>query len=70
MYLRRSLLILVFALLVFAPVLSIAQTVPDDLAPRYRTWLEDVALLISPKEKAVFLALKKDYQRDTFMRKF
>ncbi|HEV7505879.1 MAG TPA: VWA domain-containing protein [Thermoanaerobaculia bacterium] len=67
---RRSLLILVFALLVFTPVLLIAQTASADLAPHYRTWLEDVALLISPKEKAVFLALRKDYQRDTFMRKF
>jgi VWFA-related protein len=43
---------------------------PADLAPRYQTWLEDVALLISPKEREAFLALQKDYQRDAFMRRF
>ncbi|MFY9820688.1 MAG: VWA domain-containing protein [Thermoanaerobaculia bacterium] len=62
--------VLLLILVLASPVLAAAQTPPDDLAPRYRTWLEDVALLISPKEKAVFLALKKDYQRDTFIRKF
>ncbi len=71
MSLRRTLPFFLLAVFfVFAPIVTVAQTVPEDLAPRYRTWLEDVALLISPKEKAVFLALKKDYQRDTFMRKF
>src|ERR1700681_1960629 len=70
MFLRRSLPILLVFFFVFSPILTTAQSLPDDLAPRYRTWLEDVALLISPKEKAVFLALRKDYQRDTFMRKF
>ncbi len=69
---RRSLrphLLLALSLLFSLPV---SGQSPDaaELAPRYRTWLEDVALLISPKEKAVFLALKKDYQRDTFMRRF
>jgi Ca-activated chloride channel homolog len=76
---RRSLrphplfaLSLFFALFASLPALGQAPAPTDaaDLAPRYRTWLEDVALLISTKEKAVFLALKKDYQRDTFMRKF
>src|ERR1041384_1068192 len=72
MPLRRSLrphLLLALSLLFSLPL---SGQSPDaaDLDPRYRTWLEDVALLISPKEKAVFLALKKDYQRDTFMRRF
>jgi Ca-activated chloride channel family protein len=73
MLFRRSRLLLALCLVFFsfASLPALGQP-PDaaDLAPRYRTWLEDVALLISPKEKAVFLALKKDYQRDTFMRKF
>jgi Ca-activated chloride channel family protein len=43
---------------------------PADLAPRYQTWLEDVALLIQPKEREAFLALQKDYQRDAFIRRF
>ncbi len=77
MLLRRSLrphLLLVLLSLLFSSFASqpARGQSPDaaDLAPRYRTWLEDVALLMSPQEKAVFLALKKDYQRDTFMRKF
>ncbi|HSS75640.1 MAG TPA: VWA domain-containing protein [Thermoanaerobaculia bacterium] len=69
MFLRRSIVFLLLAFFAFAQIL-IAQTSPADLEPRYQRWLEDVALLISPKEKAVFVALKKDYQRDTFMRRF
>src|SRR3954463_8547820 len=65
---RRSLLVLLFA---FAfPILVAAQTPPADLDSRYQKWLEEVALLMSPKEKAAFLALGKDYQRDTFIRRF
>jgi Ca-activated chloride channel homolog len=41
-----------------------------DLAARYASWLDEVALLMSPKERAAFLALGKDYQRDAFMRRF
>jgi Ca-activated chloride channel family protein len=73
MLFRRSRLLLALSLVFFSfASLPASGQSPDaaGLAPRYRTWLEDVALLISPKEKAVFLALKKDYQRDTFMRKF
>ncbi len=44
--------------------------VPADLAPRYQAWLEEVAPLISPKEKAAFLGLQKDYQREAFIRRF
>ncbi len=43
---------------------------PAALAPRYREWLDEVALLITPKERETFLALQKDYQRDTFERRF
>ncbi|HEX3555249.1 MAG TPA: VWA domain-containing protein [Thermoanaerobaculia bacterium] len=75
---RRSfpLLVFFFVFIVFAPLLALAQAPPPkvsniaDLPPRYQKWLEDVALLISPKEKAVFLGLGKDYQRDAFIRKF
>jgi VWFA-related protein len=40
------------------------------LAPKYRTWLEEVALLIGNDERRQFLALDKDYQRDGFIHRF
>ena len=40
------------------------------LAPQYRQWLEDVELLIGKDERAQFLALAKDYQRDGFIHRF
>jgi len=45
---------------------------PDaaEFSPRHKQWLEDVALLISAPERAAFLALKQDYQRDSFIRRF
>ena len=65
---RQSLTLLVLLLAVSASVF--AQAPPADLDPRYQKWLEEVELLISPKEKAAFLGLGKDYQRDTFIRRF
>ncbi|HKV08878.1 MAG TPA: VWA domain-containing protein [Thermoanaerobaculia bacterium] len=44
--------------------------VPDDLPARYRTWLEDVAPLLSAKEREAFLAVRQDYQRQAFIRRF
>jgi Ca-activated chloride channel homolog len=44
--------------------------VPADLAPRYQAWLEEVAPLISARERTAFLGLQKDYQRDAFIRRF
>jgi Ca-activated chloride channel family protein len=43
---------------------------PADLAPKYRTWLEEVAPLISERERQVFLSLTRDYQRDDFIQRF
>jgi Ca-activated chloride channel homolog len=40
------------------------------LAPKYRQWLEDVALLLRKEEREAFLAIKEDYQRDGFINKF
>src|SRR5690349_7215679 len=40
------------------------------LPPAYREWLEEIALLISPQEKATFLRLDKDYERDSFIERF
>ena len=44
--------------------------IPADLAARYQSWLEEVAVLISPHERTAFLGLQKDYQRDAFIRRF
>lgn len=71
----RSLRLLLLALLtLLLPLPAFAAPpeppVPADLAPRYQAWLEEVAPLISPKEKAAFLGLQKDYQREAFIRRF
>ncbi len=40
------------------------------LAEKYRTWWEEVDVLLSDEERKTFLALEKDYQRDSFIEKF
>lgn len=40
------------------------------LSAKHREWLELVAPLIDDKEREAFLALRKDYQRDAFVRRF
>jgi VWFA-related protein len=40
------------------------------LAPEYRQWLSEVDLILRKDEKASFLDLKEDYQRDGFIQKF
>jgi len=60
-------LFLTFALLVPAQTKKSAK----DLAPKYRKWLqEEVAYIITPKEKAVFLQLETDKERETFIGAF
>ncbi|HSF39804.1 MAG TPA: GWxTD domain-containing protein, partial [Thermoanaerobaculia bacterium] len=44
--------------------------IPEDLPARYRTWLEDVAPLLSAKEREAFLAVRQDYQRQAFIHRF
>jgi VWFA-related protein len=51
-------------------VLPAQELAPRDLSPKYTAWLEEVAILMTPKEREAFLALGKDYQRDAFMRRF
>jgi len=55
--------------LVFLLALS---TVPAfaELPQIYQDWLEQVDLLLTPEERAAFLALGKDYQRDAFIQRF
>ncbi|MFL6263614.1 MAG: VWA domain-containing protein [Thermoanaerobaculia bacterium] len=68
----RLILLVLLALTLSAPALAAPPEppVPSDLAPRYQAWLEEVAPLISAKEKTAFLGLQKDYQRDAFIRRF
>ena len=40
------------------------------LAEKYRTWWEEVDVLLTDVERKTFLALEKDYQRDSFIEKF
>jgi len=54
-----------------APPPSAAQAAEiEKLPPRQREFLETVAPLITEKERAAFLALPRDYQRDAFIRRF
>jgi VWFA-related protein len=56
--------------LLFLLLAAAAPPVPADLAPRYRDWLEEVAPLLSAREREAFLALGEDYRRDAFIRRF
>jgi VWFA-related protein len=40
------------------------------LAPEYRRWLDEVDTILTPEERAGFLKLEKDYQRDAFIERF
>jgi VWFA-related protein len=40
------------------------------LPPRYQKWLDEVAVLMSPEERAAFLALHEDARRDAFIEAF
>lgn len=42
----------------------------QQLPSSYRDWLESVDLIITKEEKASFLELEKDYQRDAFIERF
>ncbi|HWM95054.1 MAG TPA: VWA domain-containing protein [Thermoanaerobaculia bacterium] len=57
----------------YLPLLLLLVALPlaaEPLPEKYRVWLEDVELLLSPEERATFLALGQDYQRDAFIRRF
>jgi Ca-activated chloride channel family protein len=64
----RALAILLLALTVALP--APAATKVKDLPLRYRTWLEEVEIILRKEERKAFLELEKDYQRDAFIREF
>ena len=48
-----------------------AREKPDDLPDVYKKWLdEEVVYIITPTEKEVFLQLKTNQERDTFIKAF
>ncbi|HEX6861226.1 MAG TPA: GWxTD domain-containing protein, partial [Thermoanaerobaculia bacterium] len=51
-------------LLLAAPLLA------EPLPEKYGAWLEEVEVLITAEERAAFLALSRDYQRDAFIDRF
>ncbi len=60
-------------ILLAAPALLEAKKKPkpEELLPeKYQAWLENVQFLISKEERALFLELQKDYQRDAFIERF
>ncbi|HEX5715965.1 MAG TPA: VWA domain-containing protein [Thermoanaerobaculia bacterium] len=52
--------------LLFLALPSLSQ----DLDPRHKQFLEEVAPLMDEKEHAAFLALRQEYQRDAFVQRF
>jgi len=56
---------------IFSIGLSSQKKDPDVLPPKYKKWLEEeVAYIITPKEKKVFLRLETDKDRDLFIKAF
>lgn len=69
--LPRRLLRLLPIFLLALPILAAEEPpIPADLDPRHRKFLEEVAPLMDEKERAAFLALRQDYQRDAFVQRF
>jgi GWxTD domain-containing protein len=63
-------LVLVLCTVLAPCLLSQKKVKEEDLAPRYREWLNLVAYHILPQEKDVFLQLQKDFERDIFIESF
>ena len=55
-----------------APTTTTAPATTDDsiVPDRFARWLHEVDPLITQPERAAFLALRRDYHRDAFIRKF
>ena len=60
----RLSVLLLLALALSGPLLA------EPLPEKHSAWLEEVEVLITEEERAAFLALSKDYQRDAFIDRF
>jgi GWxTD domain-containing protein len=75
---RRAILVILALLAVGPPGAGAARSAPTraeaarlaELDAEQRRWFEDVELLLSSDERATFLALREDYQRDAFIANF
>jgi Ca-activated chloride channel family protein len=67
---RRLVLAVLLALTALPIRAAEPPPIPSELDPRHRKFLEEVAPLINDKERAAFLALRQDYQRDAFIQRF
>ncbi len=61
---------LLLAAALASPAAVVAASSEKELAEVYRDWLAEVAPLITKEERATFLKLEKDYQRDAFIERF
>ncbi len=46
------------------------EPLPENLTEAHRIWLAEVDLLITDEERTAFLGLDRDYQRESFIRRF
>jgi VWFA-related protein len=66
-----AVLFLIFPALAAASPPTKAQAAAIAVLPdAYRAWLEEVEIILTDDERATFLALAKDYQRDAFIQRF
>ena len=66
-------LLLVLALLALSFPLAAVDppaTAQQDLPADYQAWLDEVDSILTKEERAAFLNLDKDYQRDAFIERF
>jgi Ca-activated chloride channel family protein len=71
----RASLVLLLSLLVSLPAAATPPTKAQQAAiaalpDAYRAWIEEVEIILTDEERAIFLALAKDYQRDAFIQQF
>lgn len=59
-----------FVPLIASRPLPAVEEKETDLAEEYRAWLDEVDAIITKEERAAFLKLEKDYQRDAFIERF
>ena len=59
-----------YRLHLLALLLLTLPALAQELDPRHQKFLEEVAPLMDEKERAAFLGLRQDYQRDAFIQRF
>ena len=65
------LLTLLGQLTLLAPLPAVESGVESgEISPEHRAWLEEVDSILTPEERAAFMALDKEYQREAFIERF